>query len=76
MNRIPLMPSESSEHSQTAGAFIASGWISASRAPIRSGIIRVLAGPPGMRTLAVTPVSARSDDMIRVLASSAAFDGP
>ena len=53
------------------------GWIMASRSGEESGgTIAVLAGPPGISTLTVTPVPSRSPAQIAVLASSAALDGP
>ena len=77
MKRMPLTPSESSEHSQTMGSRITVGWISSSRStPDATGIIRVFTGPPGISTLAVTPVPSRSCAMMWVCASSAALDGP
>src|SRR3546814_17554384 len=56
-NRWPVTMSASLEHSHKVGGTIASGWISWARSkPASRGTAAVFAGPPGTRTLAVTPV--------------------
>src|SRR3546814_19473483 len=59
--------SASLEHSHKVGGTIASGWISWARSkPASRGTAAVFAGPPGTRTLAVTPVPDRRSEERRV----------
>jgi hypothetical protein len=73
--RLAVTPSDSVDASQRAGATMASGWMSWARStPDSRGTMGVFAAPPGIRTLAVTPVSAKSPARTAVWASRAAFE--
>src|ERR1700758_5597283 len=75
--RLPFGAALPSDTSHASGAISACGDTSFDRSkPASGGIIGVSAGPPGTRTLTVTPVPARSWAMIAECDSSAAFEPP